>query len=332
MRAAPERGIRARVIETAFTRLLGLRVPLQLAALPFHGEPDLAVAFAEAGGLGMLGLPVHPPDTVAAVLESAARRTRGALGVGFLVPFLQRASVEAAASRARVVEFFYGEPDPSLVALVHAGGALASWQVGSRDEAIAAERAGCDLVVAQGVEAGGHVRSRIGLLPLLAQTLEAVRRPVLAAGGIGGPRELAAVLAAGAAGARLGTRMLAAREANVHPAYLERLLAARSEDTVLTEAFSADWPEAPHRVLRSAVLAAESLEGDVAGSLATSAGEMPVPRLGAASPSREATGAIEAMALYAGESVAAASRVEPAAEIVRSLIEGAGALLARETR
>jgi NAD(P)H-dependent flavin oxidoreductase YrpB (nitropropane dioxygenase family) len=218
------------------------------------------------------------------------------------------------------------------VELVHGGGALASWQVGSRDEAIAAERAGCDLVVAQGVEAGGHVRGRIGLLPLLAQVLEAVRCPVLAAGGIGGPRELAAVLAAGAAGARLGTRMLAAREANVHPAYLERLLAARSEDTVLTEAFSADWPEAPHRVLRSAVLAAESLEGDVAGSLATSAGEMPVPRLGAASPSREATGAIEAMALYAGESVAAASRVEPAAEIVRSLIEGAGALLARETR
>jgi nitronate monooxygenase len=245
------------------------------------------------------------------------------------VPFLDRECVEVAAARVRVVEFFYGAPDAELVGRVHAGGALAAWQVGSREEAVAAEGAGCDFVVAQGVEAGGHVRGRTGLLPLLAQVLESVRCPVLAAGGIGGPRELAAVLAAGAAGARLGTRMLAASEANVHPDYRKRLFAARAEDTVLTEAFSAMWPHAPHRVLRSAVEAAEAFRGEVVGSLPTPLGPFPIPRLGVVSPTRETTGQIEAMALYAGESVNAVERVETTAEIVRALVDGARARLAR---
>lgn len=317
------------MLDTPFTRLLRLRVPLQLAPLPFHNAPDLAVAVAEAGGLGMVGLPLHPADAVVAVLESLSARTTGVLGANFLVPFLDRACVEAAASRVRVVEFFYGEPAADLVAIVHAGGGLAAWQVGSCREAVAAEQAGCDFVIAQGVEAGGHVRGRIGLLPLLAEVLEAVRCPVVAAGGIGGPRELAAVLAAGAAGARMGTRFLAASEANVHPLYRERLIEARAEDTVLTEAFAAMWPNAPHRVLRSSVAAAASFDGEVLGTITTAVGPFTVPRNGVVSPTRETTGTIDAMALYAGESVSAVRRVQPAAEIVRELTEGAAALLSR---
>jgi NAD(P)H-dependent flavin oxidoreductase YrpB (nitropropane dioxygenase family) len=315
------------VLDTAFTRLLQLRVPLQLAPLPFHNVPDLAVAVADAGGLGMVGLPLHPPDVVAALLDGWKARTTGALGVNFLVPFLDRACVEAAVGRVRVIEFFYGDPDPDLVAVAHDGGTLAAWQVGSGREAVAAEKAGCDFVIAQGVEAGGHVRGRIGLLPLLAEVLDAVRCPVVAAGGIGGPRELAAVLAAGASGARMGTRFLAASEANIHPSYLQLLKEARAEDTVLTEAFSTMWPNAPHRVLRSSVDAAAAFAGEVVGTLPTPNGPFPVPRYGVASPTRETTGTVEAMALYAGESVGAVRRVQPAAEIVRELVDGAAALL-----
>jgi NAD(P)H-dependent flavin oxidoreductase YrpB (nitropropane dioxygenase family) len=320
------------VLDTAFTRLLRLRVPLQLAPLPFHNVPDLAVAVADAGGLGMVGLPLHPPDAVAALLDGLKSRTNGALGVNFLVPFLDRACVEAAASRVRVVDFFYGDPDAELVAMVHDGGALAAWQVGSSREAAAAERAGCDFVIAQGMEAGGHVRGRIGLLPLLAEVLEAVRCPVVAAGGIGGARELAAVLAAGASGARLGTRFLAAREANIHPSYLQLLQQARAEDTVLTEVFSTRWPNAPHRVLRSSVDAAMAFAGEVVGTLPTPNGAFPVPRYGVASPTRETTGTVQAMALYAGESVGAVRRVQPAAEIVKELTDGAAAFLSRAGR
>ena len=96
---------------------------------------------------------------------------------------------------------------------MHKNGALASWQEGSNDEAVAAAKAGCDLIVAQGVEAGGHVRGRIGLLTLLEQVLDSVNVPVLAAGGIGSGRAMAAALAAGASGVRVGTLFIVAEEA-----------------------------------------------------------------------------------------------------------------------
>ena len=317
-------------METAFTRLVGCRVPLQQAGMGGSAGPDLVAAVADAGALGMLGLPAASPAAVTAAIDEVASRTRGAFGVNFLMPFLDRDAVSRAAERARVVEFFYGDPDSGLVATVHAGGALASWQVGSLDEARAAQEAGCDLIVAQGVEAGGHVRGDVALLPLLDMVLEAVEVPVLAAGGIGSARAMAAVLAAGAAGARVGTRFLAAPEADVHPRYLEALLAAGSRDTVLTTTFSVLWPDAPHRVLRACVDAALSSKDDPVGEMELPDGRrVPVPRLAPPSPGRRSTGHLEAMALYAGQGVGQLRRPQPAADIVRELAEGAEALLRR---
>ncbi len=304
-------------------------MPLQLAGMPGVTTPALVAAVANAGGLGMLGAGRLPPPALAAVLDDVRRRTTGAVGVNFLLPFLDRECVAVAAPRVRVVEFFYGEPDPALVALVHAGGALASWQVGSLEEARAAARAGCDLIVAQGSEAGGHVRGRIGLLPLLGDVLDAVPVPVVAAGGIGTARAMAAALAAGAAAVRLGTRFVAAAESGAHPEYQAALLAARAEDTVLTEVFSVMWPHAPHRVLRSCIAAAEAFPGEVTGTFRLGDAELPLPRFAVPCPLRDTTGAIPAMALYAGESVSAVRRIEPAADIVAALASGAAALLAR---
>jgi NAD(P)H-dependent flavin oxidoreductase YrpB (nitropropane dioxygenase family) len=113
--------------------------------------------------------------------------------------------------------------------------------------------------------AGGHVRGTIGLQALLDGVLEAVDLPVLAAGGIGTGRGVAAALSAGTSGVRIGTRFVAATEADAHPAYVEQLIAARAEDTVYTRAFSTNWPDAPHRCLRSCVAAAEAFEGEVVG-------------------------------------------------------------------
>src|SRR5690606_38454118 len=131
-------------------------------------------------------------------------RTPAPFGVNFLIPFLDEDALRIAASHARVVEFFYGEPNARLVDIAHSGGAFACWQVGSAPEAIAAERAGCDLVVAQGVEAGGHVRGTTGLGALLPQVLDAGRVPVVAAGGIATARAMASALAAGADAVRVG--------------------------------------------------------------------------------------------------------------------------------
>jgi NAD(P)H-dependent flavin oxidoreductase YrpB (nitropropane dioxygenase family) len=246
------------------------------------------------------------------------------IGVNFLVPFLQdREAVAAAAERAPLVDFFGAAPDPSLVALVHEGGALAGWQLGSAEEARAAADAGCDVIVAQGVEAGGHVRGRLGLLPLLDVVLDAVDVPVIAAGGISTGRGVAAVLAAGASAARVGTRFIATDEAlqeGAHPAYVDALLAASGDDSTYTAAFSVGWEDAPHRVLRLCIDAASESEAEPAGYSTMGGRAFPVPRWSVVSPNVSATGDITAMALYAGQGVGAFDQVVPAADVVAELV------------
>jgi nitronate monooxygenase len=311
------------MLETAFTRLVGCRIPLQQAGMGHVATPELAAAVANAGGLGMV---VPVPDT-AGMLDRLATRTTGTFGINFLMPFVDVAAVEAAASRARVVEFFYGEPSPDLVGRVHRGGALAAWQVGSADEAEAATDAGCDFIVAQGVEAGGHVRGELGLLVLLDQVLGRVDVPVVASGGIGTARAMAAALAAGASGVRVGTRFVASAESGAHPDYVDALVEADATDTVLTTTFSTGWPDAPHRVLRSCIAAAEAFEGEVVGEIRSGDSGFAIPRFAPPPPDRETTGAIEAMPLYAGQSVGSVRGVLPAAVIVAELADGAEQLL-----
>src|SRR5690242_18243788 len=115
---------------TRFTELVGCRLPLQQAGMGGVSTPALAMAVAAEGGLGMLAMQGWPADAVAAALADLAPPPGGALGINFLMPFLNRDAVPVAAGRVRVVEFFYGEPDPSLVEIVHVEGALAAWQVG----------------------------------------------------------------------------------------------------------------------------------------------------------------------------------------------------------
>ena len=290
------------MLHTSFTKLTGCRVPLQLAPMPVVSL-KLATSVAEAGGLAMFSGLRASATYLADMLDQVAARTGARAGVNFIIRFLDKETLKTVAPRASVVEFFYGDPDPALVELAHAGGALACWHIGSKEEAVAAERAGCDLIAAQGIEAGGHVRGSIGLFPLLAQVLDAVQIPVIASGGIGTARSMAAALAAGAAAVRVGTRFLAAQEADTHPAYLEALIHARAEDTVLTETFSVGWPDAPHRVLRSCMEAVKSFPGEMVGEGAIGGQKYSVPRFAGPTPNRATVGEIGAMALYAGHSV-----------------------------
>jgi len=315
------------VISTSFTKLVGVSAPIQLAAMPGISTPDLVAAVADAGGLGMIGAPLMPAPLLEAVLEQLSDRTKGVFGVNFLIPFLDLACISVAARRARVVEFFYGEPDAGLVDRARAFGALVSWQVGSVAEAAAAERAGCDFIVVQGTEAGGHVRGETSLLPLLSAVLDVARVPVVAAGGIATARSLAAVLAAGSGAARIGTRFVAATESGAHPSYVKALLASCAADTCLTEAFSVMWPNAPHRVLRSAIAGAEALTEDVIGEVRIAEQVIPVRRFSVIAPTLTTTGHVDAMALYAGESVTNVTCVQPAATIISELVAGAERLL-----
>ena len=257
-------------------------------------------------------------------------QTDGVLAVSFLTDDIDADAVADAASRVRIVDFFWSDPRPDLVDIAHRGGALVNWQVGSVGEARAAVRAGADMVSAQGVEAGGHCRGDTPLLPLLCEVLDAVDVPVLAAGGIADARGVAAALAAGASGVRMGTRFIATEESAAHSDYVAAILAAGANSTRITDAFNdcplcASSPRA--RVLISAIDAVEAIDVDVVGTMRGADGEMPVPRRSWIPPTRDVSGHIEAMCMYAGESVALVNTVLPASQLVRSLAEGAEALL-----
>jgi NAD(P)H-dependent flavin oxidoreductase YrpB (nitropropane dioxygenase family) len=317
------------MLHTRFTDRVGCELPIQQAGMGGVAGPDLAVAVSAAGGLGTVAVHMMPAPIVAGTLDAMSERTSTPLAFNVLVPFADGAAVEVASSRCRLVEFFYGDPDAELVRVAHEGGALAGWQIGSRSEAEAACDADCDIVIAQGVEAGGHVRGRVGLLALLADVLDAVDVPVIAAGGIGNARTAAAALAAGADAVRVGTRFVATQEADTHPGYADALVRARAEDTVLTEAFSVMWPDAPHRVLRSCIDKAQALDDGSVGEVEIGGTTVPVPRLSVLAPTRATTGSVDAMALYAGESVTDVTSVVPARDVVVEITTGAEALLRR---
>jgi nitronate monooxygenase len=273
-----------------FTKLVGCDLPIQLAGMGGVGTTELAEAVAGAGGLGMV--------------PSSAQPTTARCGVNFLMPFDPTVDdIASAADQCGIVEFFYSTPHADVVSGVHARGAIAGWQVGSASEAEAAEAVGCDYIVAQGIEAGGHVRGTQHLDGLLAEVLTGVSIPVVAAGGIATAERAAALIGAGASAVRVGTRFVASPESGAHPDYVRALISSTGDDTLITEWFNSGWPNAPHRVLRSCQSAAER-----SGWKETDP------------PDRDVERSPLDMAMYAGMGVGDVIRSEPAADIVADLV------------
>jgi NAD(P)H-dependent flavin oxidoreductase YrpB (nitropropane dioxygenase family) len=303
-----------------FCELVGCPRPIQQAPMTRIATPSLAAAVAEAGGLGMLSIGRQAADAVRRDVDEVLVRTAGPVGACFIVRFMDAALVEEVAGRLPVVEFFWGWPESSIVP----DGVVAGWQVGSVDEAKAAVDSGCRYVVAQGVEAGGHVRGTVPLADLMPAVRSAVGEvAVVAAGGIGTTDDVRRALDAGADAVRVGTRFVVAVEADAHPSYVEALVAADAEDTVLTETFSVGWPDAPVRVLAQSVTAAEADGPDPVGQMLLADGSRSdLRRRGPTPPTRATTGQIEAMPYYAGMGVGAVTGPTSAAAIVDELTDG----------
>lgn len=322
------------MLATEFTRLVGCQVPIQLAGMGGMVTAELVAAVSNAGGLGMLAAAAVPKALLAHTIEQVLTLVSdGKVGVNFLMPFVDDERVELAAEKLDLVEFFYGEPDSKLVERVHKYGKLAGWQVGSVIEAEAAVAVGCDYIVAQGVEAGGHVRGTLPLFVLLDQLLDQRQRnitvPVVAAGGVSTGVGLAAALAAGAGGIRVGTRFLAAHESAAHPIYVDALLVAKADDTVLTEAYSVGWPNAPHRVLRESIAAAEAETAFTVGTIQVGSQVLEIPKFNVVPPDLSAKGNVTAMCQYAGQSVENVTERAPAASIVEQISAQAEVLIGR---
>ena len=205
-----------------------------------------------------------------AALDEVDELTDAPVGCTCIAHFVQPDVVELLVARLPIVEFFYEWPDPSRVPQ----GVICGWQVGTVDEAKAAVDAGCRYVIAQGMEAGGHVRGHIPLAELLPAVRAAVDVPVVAAGGIGDAAAVRAVLGLGADAVRVGTRFVATVESYAHPEYIAALVAADADDSVLTEAFGVGWPNAPHRVLRSAIDSAAAAVSEILGENTSLGGKL----------------------------------------------------------
>jgi nitronate monooxygenase len=301
----------------AFTDLVGCALPLQLAGMGGVSTPELAAAVSDAGGLGMIGAAGVPVAMLGGMLETL-EATGKPFGVNFLMPFLDPEALTLAAGKARVVEFFFGDPDRSLVEIAHGRGALVSWQVGSPHEAHEARDAGCDIIVAQGTEAGGHVRGRTDLAILL-EALSDLATPMVAAGGIATAADIERALSFPATAVRIGTRFVAAEESLAHLDYVDALIHATRHDTVITTEFDVGWPNAPARVLRSSLEAARKSDDPCA-----TVGEQawPVPRFSTLPPTKDARGDVAAMPHYAGYSVDGVTKRQTAREIVEELCRG----------
>jgi len=307
---------------------LGIRNPVFQAPIGAIASAELAAAVAEAGGVGHLACTWRSPDQLRDLLRTMASLTKRPYGANFVLdfPIDERLGI-ALDHGVPVISFFWGDGSPHL-GRVKAAGAVAIQVIGSVDDAKRAADAGFDLIVAQGREAGGHVRGSLGTMTLVPQVVDAVAPlPVLAAGGIADRRTVKAAIDLGAAGVWVGTRFLAAQEANIHADYLARVLAASGEDTLYSELFDVGWPNAPLRSLKNATTEGWEVagcplpphrpgEGEI---VATRAGGTGIPRYHFASPTREVTGDAGAMALYAGEAVGLVNAVASARTIVEEL-------------
>ena len=214
-------------MRTPVCELLGIEQPIVLAAMV--AVPELAAAVSNAGGLGMVTLTwSDPPGDV--VRETAALTDRPFCGNLVLTSDQHRRLDEALEAGLRIVSLFLGDP-AGYVERVHDADGLVLCTVGSAEEARRAVASGVDVIVAQGWEAGGHVGSQIATLPLVPAVVDAVAPvPVIAAGGIGDARGVAAIFALGAQAAWVGTRFLLAQEMPIHEQYRRRLMDAAETD------------------------------------------------------------------------------------------------------
>ena len=296
------------------TEKFGLSVPVVGAPMAGASGGRLTAAISTAGGLGMLG--------AGSSVTAEWIRTEGALaaasgkpyGIGLMAWSVKERPehLEAVLElRPALVSLSFGDYAPYVDTLKRAG-IVVAMQAGTVADAREAIDAGVEVIVARGAEAGGHGRNTVGTLPLLQAILELTELPVLAAGGISGPRGLAAVLAAGAAGGWVGTAFLTAAEALTKEPFRQRIIEADETDTVYGTVFDAasraGWPdEFGGRALRNPYFDSwegreEELKSDEAGHADYVEGSE------AGDPDRAS--------IYAGQGVGAITGRPTAAEVV----------------
>jgi nitronate monooxygenase len=332
------------MLRTPLCRQLGIEYPIFSVGMGPAAGPELAAAVSNAGGCGVLGGGGVPALYLRQEIQRLRTLTDKPFGVNLILPLLQEGQIEACLDEnIPILVLFWGDPKP-YVKEAHRRGTKVFIQVGSVEEAQAAAEAGVDAIIAQGVEAGGHVKSTTSLSTIVPAAVAAVTPvPVIAAGGIATGRGVVAALSLGAQAVSMGTRFLCSAEALVTSAYQERVVSSKAEDTVYTMLFDIEWSNAPHRVLRNkAVVEWEAVgrpasgqrpgEGTIVGTFSMAGTPMETPKYSAMAPITGFTGDMEYVALYAGESCSLVNDIKPAGQIVQDLVREAEEVLEQMKR
>jgi NAD(P)H-dependent flavin oxidoreductase YrpB (nitropropane dioxygenase family) len=330
------------MLKTRITEQYGLKVPFINAGMAFIATAPLARAVCEAGGMGMLGIAAMPPDVLQTAIRDVKAANPACFGVDIIPRFSGIEHIEVCVTeKVPVVAFFWDDPPDERLSRLRAAGSHIWFQVGSVDEAEGALRRGAQALVVQGSEAGGHNRAAAATFSLLPAVIDAAASvPVVAAGGIADGRTVAAALALGADAVWVGTRLLASFEANAHPQYKDRVVAAGVGDTARHLIFGPEFPDAPTRGLRNRVVrewegrddpppykVVSDSELPVIGQARIYGQEFPMKRFCGFPPTPEFKGDLEEMSLLAGESVGQTKRLMSAASIIDEMIGGAEAVI-----
>lgn len=333
-------------MKTELCERLGIEHPIFSVGFGAAAGPELVAAVSNAGGMGVLGGGASLPLPY---LREQIRRVRALttkpFGVNVILEGIEEGPIEACIDeRVPLLVFFWGDPRP-YVEPAHRHGLKVAIQVGSVEEAAAAADAGVDFVVAQGLEAGGHIRGTTALSVLVPAVVDAISPvPVIASGGVADGRGLVAALSLGAQGVSMGTRFVASEEAFVPGPYKERIVRAKAEDTVYTEdLFDIGWENAPHRVLRNAIVSEWEAagrvqsgrrpgEGTTVGNRTRNGETLEIPKYAAYMATPEFSGDLEYVPLWAGQSCNLVHEIKPAGEIVRDIIREAEEVIDRLAR
>jgi NAD(P)H-dependent flavin oxidoreductase YrpB (nitropropane dioxygenase family) len=320
------------MLKTTLCHQLGIEFPLFSAGMGGGTSgPELVAAVSNAGACGVLGMGGLPAPYIRQQIQRVRALTDKPFGVNLLLPLLQEGQIDACFDeKVPILVLFWGDPKP-FVAAAHRRGTKVFIQVGSVGEAMAAAAGGVDAIIAQGNEAGGHVKSTTALSTIVPAVVDAVQRiPVIASGGIANGRGLVAALSLGAQAVSMGTRFLASAEAQAPREYKERIVQSTAEETVYAQLFDIGWPDAPHRVLRNKAVAEWEAagrpppgrrpgEGTVVGNMPLAERLVDVVRYAVSSPKPGFTGDLDYLALYAGESCSLVHDIKPAAQIVHDI-------------
>ncbi|MEJ2177401.1 MAG: nitronate monooxygenase [Gammaproteobacteria bacterium] len=323
-------------MKTALCETLNIDIPIVQAPIGGPAVPRLAAAVSSAGGMGSIAMTGRGAKIAQQYINEVRALTDNPFAAGFLLSYPYEDELKICLeAQIPVISFFWGNP-AHLIDRVHDSGALAILSVGSVEEARRAADMGIDIIVAQGWEAGGHVRGQVATLALVPTVVDAASpTPVIAARGIADGRGLAAALALGAVGGWIGTRFLASEEAAVHPEYQQSVVNASASDTYYTSMFDVGWPDAPARVIRNSTVNAwenanrpptgeRPNEGDI---LATDKNGYEVLRYQPVAATPDYQGDIEAFPLWAGQCVSQVEEVRSAAQIIEEMNQEAETIL-----